>query len=105
MLKREIVKGDNVIVISGDSKGLRGRILEVDYKKDTAIVEGVNLVSKHTRPNAKDPKGGIIKREAGIRICKLMFVGDNNTPTRIGKRLTDNGKIIRFSKKTGEEIK
>ena len=73
--KFRLKKGDNVVVLSGESKGLRGRILEMDYKNDTAIVEGVNLMSKHTRPNAKDPKGGIIKKEAAIRICKLMYVG------------------------------
>ena len=103
--KFRLKKGDNVVVLSGESKGLRGRILEMDYKNETAIVEGVNLMSKHTRPNAKDPKGGIIKKEAAIRICKLMYVGSNNVPTRIGRRINENGKIIRFSKKTGEEIK
>lgn len=103
--KFRLKKGDNVVVISGESKGLRGRILEVDYRKESAIVEGVNMISKHSRPSAQDPKGGIIKKEAPIRICKLMYVGSGNTPTRIGRRVTDNGKIVRFSKKTGEEIK
>ena len=79
--KFRLKKGDNVVVLSGESKGLRGRILEMDYKNDTAIVEGVNLMSKHTRPNAKDPKGGIIKNETYdnkanhgyIIILRLLF--------------------------------
>ena len=103
--KFRLKKGDNVVVISGESKGKFGRILEMNYKKEAAIVEGVNLVSKHTRPNAKEPQGGIIKKEAFIKVCKLMYAGENNKPTRIGRRMGEKGKLVRFSKKTGEEIK
>ena len=103
--KFRLKKGDNVIVISGESKGSRGRILDMDYNNDKALVEGVNLISKHTRPNAKDPKGGIVKKEASIDISNLMYVGSNNKPTRIGRKVKEDGKIVRFAKKTGEEIK
>ena len=100
-----IKKGDTVIVIAGESKGMRGRVLRVDYKKDKAIVEGVNMISKHSRPNAKNPNGGIVKKEAPITISNLMYVDSNNKPTRIGRKVKEDGTIVRFSKKSGEEIK
>ena len=103
--KMHIKKGDTVIVIAGESKGMRGRVLRVDYKKDKAIVEGVNMISKHTRPNAKNPNGGIVKKEAPITISNLMYVDSNNKPTRIGRKVKEDGTIVRFSKKSGEEIK
>ncbi len=103
--KYKIKKGDTVIVIKGESKGLRGRVLKMDYKKDKAIVEGVNIISKHERPNAKNPDGGIVKLEAPISISNLMYVDSSNNPTRVGRRVKEDGTIVRYSKKSGEEIK
>ena len=79
---------------------------EIITKKDRAIVEGVNMVSKHTKPNAKHPQGGIIKQEAGIHISNLQVVDPaKGGPTRIGRRMGENGKLVRYAKKSGEEIK
>ena len=104
--KIHIRKGDTVIVITGESKGQKGRVLEVDRDKERAIVEGVNTVSKHTKPNAKSPQGGIIKKEAPVHISNLMLVDPaSGKPTRIGRRLNDKNKLVRYSKKSGEEIK
>ena len=104
--KIHIRKGDTVIVITGESKGQKGRVLEVDRDKERAIVEGVNTVSKHTKPNAKSPQGGIIKKEAPVHISNLMLVDPaSGKPTRIGRRLNDKDKLVRYSKKSGEEIK
>lgn len=94
------------MVIAGESKGQKGRVLEVDRDKDRAIVEGVNLVSKHTKPNSKSPQGGILKKEAPVHISNLMLVDPaSGKPTRIGRRLNDKNKLVRYSKKSGEEIK
>ncbi len=104
--KLNIKKGDTVMVITGESKGQKGRVLEVDRDKYRAIVEGVNLVSKHTKPNAKAPQGGIIKREAAVHISNLMLIDPaEGKPTRIGRKLNEKNKLVRYSKKSGEEIK
>jgi large subunit ribosomal protein L24 len=104
--KLHIKKGDTVMVITGESKGQKGRIMEVDREKYRAIVEGINLVSKHTKPNAKAPQGGIIKKEAPVNISNLMLIDPaSGKPTRIGRRLNDKNKLVRYSKKSGEEIK
>jgi large subunit ribosomal protein L24 len=104
--KLHIKKGDTVIVISGESKGQQGRVLEVQRSKDRAIVEGVNLISKHQKPNAEHPQGGIIKKEAGVHISNLMLVDPKTgKATRIGRKRNAEGKLVRFSKKSGEEIK
>lgn len=104
--KLHIKKGDTVVVISGDNKGQEGKVLEVVREKERAIVERVNMVSKHTKPNAKSPQGGIIKQEAPIHISNLMLKDPKTgKPTRIGRRLNKNGKLVRYSKKSGEEIK
>jgi large subunit ribosomal protein L24 len=104
--KLHIKKGDTVIVITGESKGQKGRVLEVNREKSRALVEGVNMVSKHTKPNAKAPQGGIVKKEAPVHISNLMLVDPaSGKPTRIGRRLNENNKLVRFSKKSGEEIK
>jgi len=104
--KLHIKKGDTVVVISGESKGQRGRILEVNREKKRAIVEGVNMVSKHTKPNAESPQGGIIKKEATIHISNLMLVDPaSGEGSRIGRKLNKNDKLVRYSKKSGEEIK
>ncbi|MEI7526359.1 MAG: 50S ribosomal protein L24 [Mariniphaga sp.] len=104
--KLHIKKGDTVVVISGNSKGQSGKVLEVVREDERAIVEGVNLVSKHTKPNAKSPQGGIIKQEATIHVSNLMLKDPKSgKPTRIGRRLDAKGKLVRYSKKSGEEIK
>lgn len=104
--KLHIKKGDTVIVITGESKSQKGRVLEIDRVKNRALVEGLNMVSKHTKPNAKTPQGGIVKKEAPINLSNLMLVDPaSGKPTRIGRRLNDNNKLVRYSKKSGEEIK
>jgi large subunit ribosomal protein L24 len=104
--KLHIKKGDTVVVITGNYKGKKGRVLEVIRKKDRAIVEGVNLIKKHTKPNTNNPQGGIIEQEAAIHISNLMLVDPKTgEPTRTGRRFNDDGKLVRYSKKSGEEIK
>ncbi len=104
--KLHIKKGDMVYVNAGNDKGKTGKVLEIITKKDRAIVEGVNMVSKHTKPNAKHPQGGIIKQEAGVHISNLQVVDPaKGGPTRIGRRVGENGKLVRYAKKSGEEIK
>jgi len=94
------------MVITGESKGQKGRVLEVDRDKNRALVEGLNTVSKHTKPNAKSPQGGILKKEAPIHLSNLMLVDPaSGKPTRIGRRFNDKNKLVRYSKKSGEEIK
>ena len=104
--KLHVKKGDTVIVITGDNLGSKGRILEIDRKTEKAIVEGVNMIRKHTKPNSKHPQGGIIEKEAPVHISNLMLVDPKTgKPTRIGRRLNAEGKLVRYSKKSGEEIK
>jgi large subunit ribosomal protein L24 len=105
--KLHIKKGDTVVVITGNYRGQKGRVLEVIRKTDRAIVEGVNLMKKHTKPNAKNPQGGIIEQEASINISNLMLVDPKTGElTRVGRRMDESkGKLIRYSKKSGEEIK
>jgi large subunit ribosomal protein L24 len=104
--KLNIKKGDTVMVITGESKGQKGRVLTIDRDKDKAIVEGVNMVSKHTKPNSKAPQGGIIRKEAPIHLSNLMLIDPaSGKPTRIGRKLNQKEKLVRYSKKSGEEIK
>ena len=104
--KIHIKKGDTVYVISGEYKDQKGRVLQVIEKTNRAIVEGVNMVSKHTKPNAQNPQGGIIKKEAAVNLSNLLLVDPSSGgPTRIGRKLNDKGKLVRFAKKSGEEIK
>ncbi len=103
MSKLHIKKGDTVYVNTGVDKGKTGRVLEVLVKDRRAIVEGVNLVSKSTKPNAKSPQGGIIKKEATIHISNLNPV-ENGKPVRVGRKLNADGKLVRVSLKSGEEI-
>ena len=103
MSKLHIKKGDTVYVNTGVDKGKTGRVLEVLVDKKRAIVEGMNMVSKHTKPSAKSPQGGIVKQEAPIHISNLNPV-ENGTPVRIGRKRNADGKLVRISKKTGEEI-
>lgn len=92
-------------VIAGNGKSNTGKVLSVDVKNYRAIVEGVNMISKATKADAKNPNGGIIKKEASIHISNLMVVDGKGNATRIGRRIGDNGKLVRYSKKSGEEIK
>jgi large subunit ribosomal protein L24 len=104
--KLKIRKGDLVKVVAGDSKGSQGKIVEIIIDKNRAIVEGANMVSKHTKPNAANPNGGILKQEAAIHISNLALVEPSTgKTTRVGRKLNDAGKLVRVSKKSGEEIK
>ena len=104
--KLKIRKGDLVQVIAGDSKGSQGKVLEVIIEKSRVIVEGANMVSKHTKPNAANPNGGIVKKEAAIHISNLMLVDPKTgAATRVGKKRNEAGKLVRIAKKSGEEIK
>lgn len=107
MQKLKIKKGDTVIVLSGDAKGQEGKVLSVNREKMTAVVEGVNMVSRHTRPNAKAPQGGIVKQEAAVHVSNLMLIDPSSgKPTRVGRKMDEkSGKLVRFAKKSGEIIK
>ena len=103
-IKLHIKVGDTVKVLSGESKGQEGKILKIDRAKLRAIVGGVNMVKKHSKPSAADPQGGIIEKEAGLHISNLMVVV-NGQATKIGRKEKDKGDIVRYSKKSGEVIK
>ena len=106
MAKLHIKKGDTVYVNAGDDKGKTGRVLEVQVSKRRAIVEGVNIVSKSTKPTSKYPQGGIVKIEAPVHISNLNVVDPKTGKgTRIGRRRNEAGKLVRYSKKSGEENK
>ena len=102
--KLHIKKGDKVLVITGISKGKEGKVLSIDHNKNRAYVEHLNMVSKHTKPNAKYPDGGIIKKEASIHLSNLMLIDGKGNASKIGRRRNAEGKLERFSKKTGETI-
>lgn len=104
MSKLHIKKGDTVFVNAGNDRGKSGRVLKVLVEKSRAVVEGVNMVSKSTKPNAKNPQGGIVKKEASIHISNLNPTVKGDKPTRVGRKQVD-GKLVRYAKKTGEEIK
>ncbi|MGP1620873.1 MAG: 50S ribosomal protein L24 [Candidatus Cryptobacteroides sp.] len=109
MKKLKIKKGDTVYVNAGNDRGKTGKILSVIPAKDRVVVEGINMVSKHTKPSAKQPQGGIIKQEAAIHISNVQILDPKSTsakpvPTRVGFKMVD-GKKVRFAKKSGEEIK
>ena len=104
--KLHIKKGDSVKVISGDSKGQQGKVLDIFPDDLRAIVEGVNMISKHTKPSAKNTQGGIVKKEASIHISNLKLIDNSGKPTRTGRRIDPKtNRSIRYSKKTGEAIK
>ncbi len=106
MSKLHIKKGDTVYVNSGEDKGKTGKVLRVIVDKQRAVVEGVNIVSKSQKPNAKNPQGGIVKMEAPVHISNLNVVDPKTgKPTRIGRRRNEAGKLVRYAKKSGEEIK
>ena len=106
MSKLHIKKGDTVYVNAGEDKGKTGRVLEVLVSKNRAIVEGLNMVSKSTKPNANNPQGGIVKKEAPIQLSNLNPLDPKTgKPTRVGRIRNSEGKLVRVSKKSGEEIK
>lgn len=101
--KLHIKKGDNVVVLSGNDKTKTGKVLEIITEKNRAIVEGINMVTKHQKPSAGKPEGGIKKMEGTIHISNLMLVEpSNDKPTRTGRKLNEKGKLQRYSKKTGD---
>ena len=105
MKKLHIKKGDTVYVNAGNDKGKTGKVLSVIPSKDRVIVEGVNMVKKHTKPNSKQPQGGIVEQEAGIHISNLQLIDPKSgKPTRVGYKMVDDKKV-RYAKKSGEEIK
>lgn len=104
--KLHIRKGDTVKVLAGDDKGKEGKVLEVNHEKRRALVEGANMMTKHSKPSAGKPEGGISKVESYIHISNLMLIDPaSGKPTRVGRKLNEKGKLQRFSKKTGEIIK
>ena len=105
MAKFHIKTNDTVKVLTGESKEEEGKVLEVFPDKNKALVEGVNLVKRHTKPNAAHPNGGIVEKEAAIHLSNLMLVDPKSGEvTRTGRKLVD-GKLVRYSKKSGEVIK
>ena len=106
MSKLHIKKGETVYVNAGNDKGKTGRVLRVLVSKNRAVVEGLNMVSKSAKPSAKHPQGGIIKMEASIHVSNLNLLDPKSgKPTRVGRRKNEEGKTVRYSKKSGEEIK
>lgn len=106
MFKRlKIKKGDLVVVTTGDNKGKQGRIVEVDRTKDRVIVEGVNMVKKHRKPSAQSPQGGIESIPAGMHISNVKLVDNKGNATRVGRQRNQEGKLERYSKKSGETLK
>ena len=105
MGKLHIKKNDTVVVLAGEDKGKTGKVLKVLVEKNRALVEGVNMVSKSTKPSAQNPQGGIVKQEAGIHVSNVQLIDPaQNKPTRVGYKFVD-GKKVRYAKKSGEEIK
>ena len=104
MIKLKIKSGDTVMVIAGDHKGSQGTVMSVDREKNKAIVEGVNMVSKHTKPSAKSPQGGIVKKEAPIHISNLSLIDPKSKEaTKVGFKQEGDTKV-RFSKKSNQVI-
>ena len=104
--KLHVRKGDTAIVIAGNDKGKKGKVLEIHRDKNRAIIEGMNMITKHVKPSANNPEGGIEKTEAPIHISNIMVVDPSTgEPTKVGRKASEDGKLQRFSKKTGELIK
>ena len=105
-IKLKIKNGDNVIVIAGEHKGQKGAVKSVDRVKMRVVVDGVNMIKRHTKPSAKHPEGGIIEKEAPVHISNLMYVNSKGEATRVGRKKDETtGKLVRYSKKNGETIK
>jgi len=105
-VKLNIKRGDQVMVVTGNAKGSQGKVLFINVDKYTALVEGINIVSKHTKPTTATPQGGITKKEAPIHLSNLMLMDPKSgNPTRVSRKKDDKGNIVRVVKSTGEEIK
>ena len=106
MTKLKIKKNDTVVVLTGEDKGKTGKVLKVLVDKQRAIVEGVNMVNKSTKPSAKNPRGGFVKQEASIHISNISLIDPKSgKPTRVAMKVNEEGKKVRVAKKSGEEIK
>ncbi len=106
MAKFHVKKGDKVKVLAGESKGQTGLVIEMLPEKNKALVEGINVVKKHEKPSATSPQGGIIEKEAPIHLSNLMLVDPKSgDATRTGRKADENGKLVRYSKKSQEIIK
>ena len=106
MTKLEIKKNDTVIVLTGEDKGKTGKVLKVLKDEQRAIVEGINMVNKSTKPNAKNPQGGFVKQEASIHISNISLIDPKSgKATRVAIQKNEDGKKVRIAKKSGEEIK
>ena len=101
-MKFHVKKNDEVVIIAGDDKGKKGRIIEVDRAKSRVIVDGANLNSKHSKPSAKNPNGGIVKTPGSIHISNVQLLSDGK-PTRVGRK-EEKGKTVRFANKTGKNL-
>jgi len=104
MMKIKIKKDDKVLVIAGEHKGSEGKVVKIIREKNRAIVEGVNLIKKHTKPSAQNPQGGIIEKEAAIHVSNLSLVSSEGNATRVGFRIEEDGKKVRFAKKNNEVV-
>jgi len=104
MMKIKIKKDDKVLVIAGEQKGSEGKVVKIIREKNRAIVEGVNLIKKHTKPSAQNPQGGIIEKEAAIHVSNLSLVSSEGNATRVGFRIEEDGKKVRFAKKNNEVV-
>ena len=102
-MKLHVKKNDEVVILTGDDKGKKGRIISVDAAKSRVTVEGLNLNSRHNKPNAQNPQGGIVKSPGGIHISNVALLSDGKA-TRVGRKADAKGKTVRFSKKTGKNI-
>lgn len=103
--KSRLRKGDTVVVISGRDRGKSGKVLSLDLGTGHVVVEKLNMIKRHTKPNQKLKQGGIIEREAPLRISKVMFLCPvTQKPTRMGVRTLDDGRRVRFSKKSKETV-
>lgn len=104
--KLHIRRGDKVVVIAGDEKGKTGTIVSVDLNNDKAIIEGLNMVTRHNKPTASNPNGGIVKKEAPIHVSNIALVDPKTgKPTKVGRKEDKNGKLVRYAKKSGEVVK
>lgn len=104
--KLHIKKGDEVMVTTGNAKGETGRVVDIDRKNNRALVEGLNMVSRHVKPDASNPQGGIVKKEAGIHLSNLMLIDpQSKKPSRVGRKADSEGKLVRYYKKSGEVVK
>jgi large subunit ribosomal protein L24 len=106
MAKSKIKKNDTVVVLTGKNRGARGKVLRVSPSKGTAVVEGVNMIKRHTKPNPQQQsKGGIVEREAPISISNLMLIcPETGNPTRVGRRRLEDGTAVRYAKKSGATL-